>query len=207
MKTRVEIKSQAKALLLADYGACLLPYLLFAALSMLASGMTAGVGALLLLPFEVGVCLVYLLRWRGENPPLELLFISTIQENYLRKLCSLLLVGVYTFLWSLLFIIPGIVKSYSYAMTGYILAKYPNVNAQNAIKLSGRIMEGRKLDLFVVDLSFIGWNLLGVITFGVVQILWVAPYMLITKAGCFDEYLADALANGRISEAELNPMQ
>ena len=88
-------------------------------------------------------------------------------------------------------------------MTPYILAKFPNVDAVSAIDISRRIMNGRKADLFVVDLSFIGWNLLSVLTFGILQIFYVSPYQMITRAGCFDEYLADALENGRISLDEL----
>ncbi len=203
MKTRVEIKSQAKAIMKNNYGMCLAPYLIFMLISAVASSVTLGIGSILILPVYVGVSLVYLMHWRGENPPLELMFTSAFQENYLRKLVGMLLVSVFTFLWSLLFFIPGIVKTYSYAMTPYILAKYPNVDAQSAITLSRRIMYGRKLDLFVVELSFFGWYLLGVITFGISLIFHTSPYIMLTKAGCFDEYLADAIANGRISEDEL----
>ena len=82
-------------------------------------------------------------------------------------------------------------------------AKYPNVDATGAIDLSRRIMNGRKMDLFVVDLSFLGWDLLSLLTFGLLSIFYVSPYQLLTRAGCFDEYLADALENGRISMDEL----
>ena len=203
MKSRAEIKTLAKSILHANYGMCLVPYLLYMLIGTVASSITLGIGSILILPVAVGMYLVYLMHWRGENPPLELMFTSAFQENYLRKLGSMLLVSLYTWLWSLLFIIPGIVKSYSYAMTPYILAKYPNVDAQSAIRLSQRIMNGRKADLFVTDLSFIGWELLGLLTLGILQIFYVTPYEMLTRAGCFDEYLADALANGRISEDEL----
>ncbi|MBQ2707721.1 MAG: DUF975 family protein [Clostridia bacterium] len=203
MKSRIEIKTQAKSILHGNYGMCLAPCLIYMLLSMVASSVTLGLGSLLIIPIAVGMNLVYLMHWKGENPPLELMFTSAFQENFLRKLGSMLLVSLYTYLWSLLFIIPGIVKAYAYAMTPYILAKFPNVDAVSAIDISRRIMNGRKADLFVVDLSFIGWNLLSVLTFGILQIFYVSPYQMITRAGCFDEYLADALENGRISLDEL----
>ena len=115
----------------------------------------------------------------------------------------MLLVGVFTWLWSLLFVIPGIVKSYSYAATPYILGRYTNVTAENAIKISMRIMNGHKMDLFILQLSFIGWQLLGVLTFGILNIFWVTPYQYIATAGCFDEFLAEAIESGRVDAGEL----
>ena len=75
-------------------------------------------------------------------------------------LCMKLLTGIYIALWSMLFVIPGIVKTYSYAMTPYILCENPNMTANEAITESKRIMEGHKGELFLLKLSFIGWHLL-----------------------------------------------
>ena len=72
--------------------------------------------------------------------------------------------GLYVTLWSLLFIIPGIMKSYSYAMTPFILAEYPELTASQAIRLSDDMMDGYKAELFILDISFIGWNLLAAMT-------------------------------------------
>lgn len=203
MKTRVEIKTQAKDLIKANYGTALLPYLIYAIIGSAISSMTFGLGAILMLPLFVGMCMVYILLWKDEKPQITTMFNVAFQENFVRKLGGMLWMYLFTFLWSLLFMIPGIVKTYSYAMTPYILAKYPNVDAKSALKLSMKIMNGRKMDLFVVDLSFIGWYLLGVITFGIALIFYVTPYMQVTRAGCFDEYVADALAKGTITEADL----
>jgi len=71
-----------------------------------------------------------------------------------------LLTGIYTFLWSMLFVIPGIIKMYSYAMTPYILYEHPEMSANEAITESRRIMDGNKWRLFCLELSFIGWDLL-----------------------------------------------
>lgn len=94
-------------------------------------------------------------------------------------------IGLFTFLWSLLFFIPGIVKSYSYSMAPYIIAENPDVSATEAITMSRRMMDGHKWELFVLDLSFIGWWLLCCITFGLASI-YVAPYMAVTRVNFYD---------------------
>lgn len=203
MKSRVEIKETAKTIVKGSYSLTLLPYLLYVLLTALGGGISLGLGTLLLLPLSVGMQLVYIMLWRREDTSVDVMFTSAFQENYGRKLGGVLLVSVFTWLWSLLFVIPGIVKSYSYAATPYILAKYPNVAADNAIKLSMRIMDGRKLDMFIFDLSFYGWQLLGVLTFGILNILWVNPYYYTARAGFIEESIADALENGRVDASEL----
>ena len=72
--------------------------------------------------------------------------------------------GLYVTLWSLLFVIPGIVKSYAYAMTPFIMAENPEMSANNAITASRELMDGHKGDLFILDLSFIGWGILAAVT-------------------------------------------
>ena len=83
--------------------------------------------------------------------------------------------GLYAFLWGLLFIIPGIVASYSYAMTGYILAEHPELSAGEAIERSKQMMYGNRFRLFCLELSFIGWGILCALTLGIGN-LWLTPY-------------------------------
>ena len=90
-------------------------------------------------------------------------------------LCTRLLMGVYVALWSLLFIIPGIIASYSYAMTEYILAEHPEMTANEAISKSKEMMDGNKWRLFCLHFSFIGWAILCVFTLGIGN-LWLNPY-------------------------------
>lgn len=85
------------------------------------------------------------------------------------------LISLYTFLWSLLFIIPGMIKSFSYAMTYFILINHPEYTVHEAIEESQRMMKGYKRHLFLLFLSFIGWLLLIVVTFGIAS-FWVIPY-------------------------------
>ena len=106
---------------------------------------------------------------------------------------------LFTFLWSLLFVIPGIVKAYSYALTPYILAKYPEVQAKEALKVSMKIMDGKKAELFVLHLSFIGWAMLAGITFGLLGIFFVIPYMAITDTLWYKRTMESAIETGLFS--------
>ena len=92
--------------------------------------------------------------------------------------------ALYTFLWSLLFIIPGIIASYSYTMATYIMAENPEISANEALRHSKAIMQGNKWRLFCLSFSFIGWSLLCVFTLGI-GYLWLLPY---EKAAITDFY-------------------
>ena len=100
--------------------------------------------------------------------------------NWLHVVWGMILSTIYIFLWTLLLIIPGIIKSYSYALTPYILVEHPEMSANEAIEESMRLMDGHKFDLFYLQLSFIGWWLLGILTLGL-GFLWIIPYMLQTN--------------------------
>lgn len=89
---------------------------------------------------------------------------------------------LYLFLWYLCFIIPGLVKSYSYKMVPYILAEDPFIDYKDAINLSREMMNGHKWRAFVLDLSFIGWYLLSALTLGILHIFYVGPYTCVTDA-------------------------
>lgn len=101
--------------------------------------------------------------------------------------CARLLQGVYTLLWSLLFIIPGIIASYSYAMTSYILAENPELTASEAIECSKQMMSGNRWRLFCMQISFIGWEILSaLLTFGIGG-LWITPYKQAATAAFYRE--------------------
>ena len=90
------------------------------------------------------------------------------------------------FLWSLLFVIPGIVAGYSYAMTGYILAEHPELTASEAIEQSKQMMSGNRFRLFCLQFSFIGWDLLCALTLGIGN-LWLRPYKQAAEAAFYRE--------------------
>ncbi len=110
-----------------------------------------------------------------------------------------LLKNIFTFLWSLLLIIPGIIKSYSYAMTFYIMQDEPGISGKEAIGKSRQIMAGYKGKLFLLDLSFIGWFLLSALTFGILMIFYVGPYYYTSRA-CFYEKIKAEHASETASE-------
>lgn len=97
---------------------------------------------------------------------------------------------LYETLWSLLFIIPGIIKSYSYAMTPYILAENPQLTASQAIRKSTELMDGHKAELFYLDLSFIGWSLLAALTLNLGNIV-LNPYRNAAHAAFYRQLQAD----------------
>lgn len=97
-----------------------------------------------------------------------------------------LLRGIYVLLWSLLFVIPGIIASYSYAMTEYILAEHPHISASEAIALSKQMMEGNRWRLFCLEISFIGWDILCGFTLGIGH-LWLTPYRQAARAAFYRE--------------------
>lgn len=98
--------------------------------------------------------------------------------------------GLYVALWSLLFIIPGIIKSYSYAMTPFILAENPNLTASQAIRLSSDMMDGYKAELFILDLSFIGWSILAAMTLNLGNIA-LNPYKNAAYAAFYRQLQAE----------------
>ncbi|MDF2840587.1 MAG: hypothetical protein K0Q99_1359 [Clostridia bacterium] len=123
-------------------------------------------------------------------------------ERYLDIIKTMLYRGVLNFLWYLLLIIPGIVKSYAYSMVPYILADNPNIGYSRAVQLSNQMTEGHKFDMFVLDLSFIGWYLLGVLLF-FIGTLFVRPYEDATKAELYLVLRQNALDNGYCTADEL----
>ncbi|HDR7622279.1 TPA: DUF975 family protein [Bacillus mycoides] len=115
-----------------------------------------------------------LFRWFSDG--------SKLMKSFL----TYLLMYVYLMLWTLLLIIPGIIKSFSYSMTYFILNDRPEYTANQAITESRRMMNGHKMDYFLLCLSFLGWFLLSILTLGI-GFLWSAPYFYATSAAFYEE--------------------
>lgn len=107
-------------------------------------------------------------------------------KNFVPSLFLMLKQSLFLVLWTLLFIPVGIVKSFSYTMSYYILAENPDMTAGEAITKSREMMNGHKMDLFFVYLSFIGWFFLCILTFGL-AFFYVGPYMQVTKGAFYNE--------------------
>ena len=124
-------------------------------------------------------------------------------NNYFQIFWTMLLRSIYIILWSLLLIIPGIIKFYAYRMVPYILADNPEIGHKRAIKISKKMTQGEKWDIFILDLSFLGWFILGTLFFGI-GIFFVQPYYDATNAELYLNLRKEAVANNLTSEKELN---
>jgi uncharacterized membrane protein len=138
--------------------------------------------------FALSVVRIYLNVVKGNAPELNDAF--TGFDDFWAAFKVTFLVGLFTFLWSLLFVIPGIIKGISYSMSMYVLAENKGKPALECIAESKKMTEGHKMELFVLALSFIGWAFVGAITFGIAYI-WITPYMQATMTNAYN-YLKPA---------------
>lgn len=106
--------------------------------------------------------------------------------NYMNVVKVMFFKDLYVVLWTLLFIIPGIVKEYEYMMVPYLLAENPQMSKEEAFAASKQMMTGNKWKAFVLDLSFIGWHILSALTCGILEVFYVAPYVDAAHAALYD---------------------
>lgn len=129
-----------------------------------------------------------------EEKPYMAAFSVFTENRFGPELINCVLVSIFTFLWTWLLIIPGIIKAYSYSMTPYIVkdmvASGKQVSATYGINASKELMKGHKMALFIFDLSFLGWNILAAITCGI-GYLWVTPYYQTAKANFYRHIAGD----------------
>jgi len=187
MYSRVEIKERAKEQIRGNIGILLLIQIIFGLL--LCASSLVIIGSLLIMgPMTLGLALVYLDVSYGVPLTVNRMFEGF--DQFGKAFVLNLLIGIFTFLWSLLFFIPGIIKEISYSMAFYILAENPGMSAAEALNESKRIMNGHKMDYFILQLSFIGWLLLGAITFGLAYI-YVIPYMTASQMNFYHAIKGD----------------
>lgn len=132
--------------------------------------------------FTLAIAQIYLFVW--DKIPVDLVDVFDYFKTFWPAFKVVFLQELFTFLWSLLLIIPGIIKSYAYSQAMYILADNPDIGAREALRRSEEMMMGYKLDLFLLDLSFIGWHLLALVTLGL-SYIYVTPYISTAKAGFY----------------------
>ena len=120
---------------------------------------------------------------------------------WIKGLLGMLWFTLWTVLWSLLFLIPGIVKAFAYSQMFYILAEYPTMSVRKAMQISKTITKGNKGDLFVMALSFLGWEILAAFTCGIGH-LWLSPYESMSFTNAYHAMKAHALQSGDITEAD-----
>lgn len=200
---RILLKQKAKESLQGKYGE--------AVLLVLISGLITGVGSgifelgaqlenfLLLLLGQIvsfiinglitfGSLSFYLKVSRGEEVEFNELFKKT--NLFIPYILISLLTGIFTVLWSILFIIPGIIAALSYSQALLIALEEPGIDAMDAIKKSKELMDGHKMDYFVLNLSFIGWGILGIFTCGILY-FWLIPYISVTQMHFYNALLEE----------------
>lgn len=188
MKTAKEFRALARENLKGHWGAAILASLIATAVPALLNLIpTIGSIASLMITGQliVGEIIFYSKLNKKNNPAVKDLF-EDFTPNFLNNLCTYLLMTLYLILWSFLFIVPAIIKAYSYSMTMYIKSVNPNIGHNEAITLSRKIMNGKKWRLFCLSLSFIGWSILSMLTLGI-GLIWLAPYMQTATTAFYQE--------------------
>lgn len=189
MKTSSELRAQAWGVLSGKWGMAVVATLVYGVISGVLSFIpfVSWIATLLVsLPLAYGFTVMLLNVVRGSDVQLDTM--GEGFKDYGRILGTMLLSSVYQFLWMLLLIVPGIIKGYSYALTPYLLKDRPELKFNAAIEESMRLMSGNKMRLFLLDLSFIGWFLLGIITFGI-AFLWITPYWNTARAAFYEDLM------------------
>lgn len=188
MKSNYELRAAARESLSGNWTYPVLATLIYLAISITCNFIpyvSFLIAIFLIKPLAFGLAITMLKFFRGEKEyVVENMF--SIFSDYPRILGTILLQFVYIFLWSLLLLIPGLIKMYSYAMTYYILHDNPEIGAEEAICRSMKMMDGHKWRLFCLHLSFIGWWLLCILTLGI-GTLWLAPYTQNSTAAFYED--------------------
>lgn len=146
------------------------------------------IGTIIAMPLVWGLYVSFLELNRGKELEFGPLFSGYSQS---RVWSTMILKMIYIILWALLLIIPGIIKSYSYALTEFIMKDNPEMKNNAAIEKSMEMMQGRKFDLFVLDLTFLGWYLLACIFTLGIGVLWVAPYNYAARAAFYEDIVSE----------------
>lgn len=160
-------------------------------------GYSSSVITLLLIPFTIAASGYYLNHIRGFNPEWKSLYKEGI-DNYGSYLVTGVLVNVFTVLWSLLFVVPGIIKAIAYSQAKYVIHDNPRLKGKEAIEISKRMTNGFKGDLFSMYLSFIGWYILVGLTGGILSI-YVTPYVETTAAMYYENLKRYSIENGIVA--------
>ncbi len=164
--------------------------ILFIVLVFALIGILAGLAlkAFLLNPLRLGATKYFIEAARGEKKAGDIGLIGYAfgGGRYKNIVKTLFLRDLYVFLWSLLLLIPGIIKSYEYAMIPYILAERPDLETEEVFELSRRMMSGEKFDVFILGLSFIGWMFIALLSFGLAAVFYIGPYIYMTDAELYE---------------------
>ena len=173
---RMDCKEEAKRLLKGNWLMGFAVVLIYGLICGLLTSVTASIGMLILsVSLYIAVNNVFISAYHGNGYE-----ISHMAKGYDKGIVNRIVLSalktIFIFLWTLLFFIPGIVKSYSYALAEFISRENPEKDATECLDESKKLMNGHKMELFLFDLSFIGWHILSALTCGILYI-YVLPYM------------------------------
>jgi uncharacterized membrane protein len=184
MKASHEFRALARAQLKGSWIDAVITALIFSVI-LSAASFVFGIGTLIVGgPLCLGFYGYFLNKARGQSVKFENLFDGF--SRFIPSLVLYLLYSLFICLWSLLFVIPGLIKQLSYSMCFYIMRDNPEIGANEAITRSKKMMNGNKMKLFCLYLSFIGWFILACFTFGI-GFLWFIPYVSLAEANFYEE--------------------
>ena len=195
LKQNSELRAEARVALTDKWVMGAVTTLVFGAGSGAASYIPVVGTILVALPMMYGYSIVMLSVMRGGEMNIGGLFDGF--NDFGRIVGTKLLQAIYTFLWTLLLVIPGIIKNYSYAMTDFILKDQPELANNAAIEKSMAMMDGNKMKLFLLDLSFIGWAILCLFTFGI-GFLFLQPYVQSAHAAFYEDLKAQTVVEEEV---------
>lgn len=188
--TRPELKYRARMALSGKWGSAILAMVIFVLVGM-GCGIIPVIGAVILMPpLQLGFTIFYIRFYRYGETDMENLFKGF--DMFGKVIALYWLSQLYVFLWSLLFIVPGIVASYRYSQAMLILYDNPEITASEALRRSKVMMQGNKMTLFILDLSFLGWFILSVFPGFYIGFLWSMPYHFVTRIAFYDNLLGSA---------------
>ena len=183
LKLNSELREDAREQLSGKWGGAILACVVYSIISSAASGL-GGIGSLILGgPLDLGLAAYFITLKRKKNAQMEDLFRGF--SSFERALVLHIVRMIFIILWSLLFVIPGIVAALRYSMAMYILHDNPELSGMDALNQSKEMMDGRKGKLFGLYLSFIGWAILCLFTLGI-GYLWLVPYMKASEANFYE---------------------
>lgn len=199
MKTNQEYKNAALAALKGNWGPAVLLTLAMLGISAVSSitGNSSGasmfqiaVSICVAMPLTVGSYSAFRSLFHGQTENFVQNAFRVGFNNWVHNVGGMLLTTVYVCLWTICLIVPGIIKGISYAMTPFILVEKPELSANEAIELSMKMMDGHKMEFFLLWLSFIGWCVLGLLTL-CIGYLWLVPYIYTTTVAFYEDVKAE----------------
>lgn len=180
----IKVREKAKECISNNWQDLFVGYILFSVISGVFTSLYVGI--ILLGPLAVGYSVYMLNLIRKKDQKVENLF-DGFKNCFANSLVAGILSYLFIFLWSLLFVIPGIVKAIAYSMVPFLQAEDSSLKGNDALRKSEELMKGHKWEYFKLMFGFIGWILLSILTFGILYVLYVGPYMQAAKAHFYQE--------------------